>query len=357
MDTSKGEVMVALPLEYSSILARNNERTRRLCIGGLDRVRERLLVCVTSCNSYFGSHLVKKLLARGYLVRSTIQYPEDFEDVKAFLKGEDLTLLESIVVAKMENLDSLCQAFRGCDVVFHTSSFIDPHGVSGYKEGMVFAETEGAKNVIEACARSARVKRCVFTSSLLACVWNSNNYDRVIDESCWSDEDFCREKKLWLALGKTRAEKAAWVKAMELKVKLVTACPGLLMAPSFPYPHIETSLPYLKGGKEMLQRGTLATENMDRLADIHIRIYEAMDYGACGRYTCFERVIKRLSEAIRLEDGLKMPGFLSDFRNNNNNNANLEEFGVDNEISSKLSNAKVAKLLLKRLTCKQQDDR
>lgn len=54
-------------------------------------------------------------------------------------------------------------------------------------------------------------------------------------------------KQLWLALGKTSAEKVAWRKAQELKVKLVTVCPGLLMAPSFPNPHTETSVPYLKG--------------------------------------------------------------------------------------------------------------
>lgn len=54
-------------------------------------------------------------------------------------------------------------------------------------------------------------------------------------------------EQLWLALGKTNAEKAAWRKSMELKVKLVAICPGLLMAPSFPYAHKDTSIPYLKG--------------------------------------------------------------------------------------------------------------
>lgn len=187
--------MLSLPSEPSLILVQNIDEKRVLCIGGVNQVRDELLACVTSGNSRFGSHLVKKLLARGYLVRATIQYQEEFEDVKALIKEDEMNLLESIVVAKMENLDSLSEAFRGCDVVFHTSSFIDPHGISGYKEGMTFIETEGAKNVIEACARSARVKRCVFTSSMLACIWNRNNFDKMIDESSWSDEDFCREKK------------------------------------------------------------------------------------------------------------------------------------------------------------------
>jgi hypothetical protein len=43
------------------------------------------------------------------------------------------------------------------------------------------------------------------------------------------------------------AEKAAWSKSKEMEVELVTVCPGLLMAPSFPNAHRETSIPYLKG--------------------------------------------------------------------------------------------------------------
>ncbi|CAN4082794.1 unnamed protein product [Withania somnifera] len=208
--------------------------------------RDRKIVCVTSGNSYFGSHLIKKLLACGYLVRVIIQNQANLEDMKELMR-EEMEQLESVVVARMGDIDSLCNAFRGCHVVFHTSSFIDPRGISGYTERMAFLEAEAAKNVIEACGRAAYVKRCIFTSSLLACIWKGNDLPNLIDESSWSDEAFCRENKLWLALAKTRAEKAAWRKAREMKVKLVTLCPGLLMAPSFPNAHLETSPPYLKG--------------------------------------------------------------------------------------------------------------
>ena len=30
----------------------------------------------------------------------------------------------------MGGIDSLCDAFRGCHAIFHTSSFVDRHGVS-----------------------------------------------------------------------------------------------------------------------------------------------------------------------------------------------------------------------------------
>ena len=64
------------------------------------------------------------------------------------------------------------------------------------QEQMAFLETEGARNVIEACGRAAYIRRCIFTSSLLASIWTSSNLDRVIDESCWSSEEFCRENKV-----------------------------------------------------------------------------------------------------------------------------------------------------------------
>nr|GLL18805.1 cinnamoyl-CoA reductase-like SNL6 [Ipomoea trifida] len=252
--------------------------------------------------------------------------------------------LESVVVARMTDLDSLCEAFRGCHAVFHTSSFIDPHGISGYTERMAFLETEAAGNVIEACSKAAYARRCIFTSSLLASIWKGNNHEHDLDESSWTDEDFCRENKLWFALAKTRAEKVAWRKAMETKVKLVTVCPALVMAPSFPHADTESSLPYLKGGQIMLRQGVLATEDVDKAAEAHVYVYEEMDYGACGRYLCFGRTITTPEEAVLLENRLKMQqGLLSGYESD--------------EIPARLCKSKLTRLLFRtarRLSCKQR---
>ncbi|XP_038990913.1 cinnamoyl-CoA reductase-like SNL6 [Hibiscus syriacus] len=299
---------------------------------------EKKLICVTSGNSYLGSSIVKELLSHGYLVRVTVQHQVELGELKDLIGEEEFNLLESVVLTKMGDLQSLCDAFRGCHAVFHTSSFIDPHGISGYSEQMVFVETEVARTVVEACARAAYVKRCVFTSSLIASIWRNGNMDGVIEESCWSSEEFCRENKLWFALGKTKAEKVAWMKAKELKVNLVTVCPGLLMAPTFP-----NALPYLKGGQTMLQQGCLAIAEVKKVAKAHVKVYEGMDYGACGRYFCFDGVVRRLEEAIELENGLKIAGLL------------LGDVVLsDEEIPIKISNSKLAALLDKasqRVSC------
>ncbi|KAF3644631.1 putative proline-rich receptor-like protein kinase PERK8-like [Capsicum annuum] len=309
--------------------------------------RDRKIVCVTSGNSYFGSQLIMKLLACGYLVRVIIENQANLEDMEELIR-EEMKQLESIVVARMDDLDGLCNAFRGCHVVFHTSSFIDPRGISGYTERMAFLEAEAAKNVIEACGRAAFVKRCLFTSSLLACIWKGNDLPNLIDETSWSDEAFCRENKLWLALAKTSAEQAAWRKAREMRVKLVTLCPGLLMAPSFPNAHLETSLPYLKGGDLMLRQGILATEDVSKVAEAHVYVYEDMDYGACGRYICFGKIVGTLEEAIQLENGLNMHGQLS-------GDQTPLPVAADNDPT--ITKSKLSRLLFRasqRLSCKQQ---
>lgn len=63
---------------------------------------------------------------------------------------------------------------------------------------MAFLETEGAKNVIEACGRAAYAKRCIFTSSLLASIWAGDTENKIIDEFTWSNEEFCRENKVYI---------------------------------------------------------------------------------------------------------------------------------------------------------------
>ncbi|OIT05786.1 hypothetical protein A4A49_21547 [Nicotiana attenuata] len=130
------EVAMSLPIE---LLKQRNDHG--MCFSSdlscSLNARDRKIVCVTSGNSYFGSHLIKKLLACGYLVRVTIQNQANLEDMKELMR-EEMEQLESVVVARMGDLESLCSAFRGCHAIFHTSSFIDPHGISGYTVGHIF---------------------------------------------------------------------------------------------------------------------------------------------------------------------------------------------------------------------------
>lgn len=53
--------------------------------------------------------------------------------------------------------------------------------------------------------------------------------------------------QLWYALGKLRAEKAAWRIAEQEDFKLVTICPGLITGPEFSHRNPTPTFAYLKG--------------------------------------------------------------------------------------------------------------
>lgn len=64
---------------------------------------------------------------------------------------------------------------------------------------MADIEVRVTENVMEACASVPSVKRCVFTSSVLACLWQDNQqseFSTVINHGSWSSESLCMDKKV-----------------------------------------------------------------------------------------------------------------------------------------------------------------
>ncbi|CAI0418604.1 unnamed protein product [Linum tenue] len=129
-------------------------------------------VCVTGAGGFIASWIVKLLLARGYTVRGTVRNPEDPKnDHLRELEGakERLTLWE----ADLLDFHSLRAAIAGCHGVFHAACPItdDP----------------------------AKVRRVVFTSSVGAVYMDPNrSHDVVMDESYWSDLEYCKDTKVLL---------------------------------------------------------------------------------------------------------------------------------------------------------------
>lgn len=61
---------------------------------------------------------------------------------------------------------------------------------------MMEPSVNGTKNVIAAAAE-AKVGRMVFTSSIGAVTMDPNRSpDTIVDESCWSDLEFCKNTKV-----------------------------------------------------------------------------------------------------------------------------------------------------------------
>uniref|UniRef100_A0A3N7E7D8 NAD-dependent epimerase/dehydratase domain-containing protein n=1 Tax=Populus trichocarpa TaxID=3694 RepID=A0A3N7E7D8_POPTR len=182
-------------------------------------------VCVTGAGGFIASWIVKLLLEKGYSVKGTVRNPADPKNSHLReLEGaqERLTLCK----ADLLDYESLKEAIQGCDGVFHTASPLtdDP-------EQMVEPAVNGTKNVIMA-ASEAKVRRVVFTSSIGTVYMDPNRSpDAVVDESCWSDLEFCKNTKNWYCYGKTVAEQDAWDVAKKNGVDLVVVNPVLVLGP------------------------------------------------------------------------------------------------------------------------------
>ncbi|KAG5537432.1 hypothetical protein RHGRI_024754 [Rhododendron griersonianum] len=191
--------------------------------------------------------------------------------------------------ADLLHLQSLRDAINGCDGVFHTAS-----PVTDDPEEMVEPAVNGTKNVIAAAAE-AKVRRVVFTSSIGAVTMDPNRSpDTVVDESCWSDLEFCKNTKNWYCYGKAVAEQAAWEEAKDKGVDLVIVNPvlvmGLLLQPTL-NASIVHILKYLNGSAKTYANSVQAYVDVKDVALAHILVYETP--AASGRYLCAESVLHR----------------------------------------------------------------
>ncbi|CAD6238813.1 unnamed protein product [Miscanthus lutarioriparius] len=91
------------------------------------------------------------------------------------------------------------------------------------------AAIEGTKNAINAAADMG-VQRVVYTSSDGAVHMNPNRSpDQVVDESCWSDIEFCLKTKNYYCVAKTVAEKTAMEEASKRGIHLVVVVPAFTL--------------------------------------------------------------------------------------------------------------------------------
>ncbi|KAL6136301.1 hypothetical protein ACLB2K_061597 [Fragaria x ananassa] len=305
------------------------------------------LVCVTSGVSFLGLAVVNLLLLRGYSVRIIVYNSVDVEKLREMTTAN---VNVTVVMAKLAEVESLSQAFQGCRGVFHTSGYTDPAGLSGYTKSMAEIEVKASENVMRACV-TATVRKCVLTSSLLACVWHEQNdlsTIPVINHDSWSNESLCIHKKLWYALGKLRAEKASWTLAKETGLKLTTICPGLITGPEFCSRNPTATIAYLKGAQEMYRSGVLATVDVMRLAEAHVSVYEEINKSAFGRYICFDQVIETEKQAE------KLAGETSTSRNKICGNE--EGFSIVHHLRYELSSKKLTNLLSRTMrSCYNQN--
>eukprot|EP00249_Psilotum_nudum_P004871 c18353_g1_i5 orf=542-1309(-) len=189
----------------------------------------------------------------------------------------------------MMDYNSLLAAIQGCDGVFHLASPVTDDPVE-----MVEPAVKGTLNVLDASVEQ-KVKRVIFTSSIGTVYMDpKRDPDKVVDESCWSSLEFCKETKNWYCYGKTVAERAAWDHAKQKNLDLVVLIPSVVLGPLL-QPTLNAStihiLKYLTGSAKTYANLVQAYVDVRDVAEACILLYETP--AASGRYLCAESVLHR----------------------------------------------------------------
>lgn len=246
------------------------------------------VVCVTGANGFIASWLVKSLLERGYTVRGTVRNPEKSKHLLN-LPGanERLELIEADLLAP-EAFDS---AVHGCHGVFHTASPFH-FNITDPDSQLIEPAVKGTLNVLESCAK-AGTKKIVLTSSVAAVAYSPKRAGAsVVDETFFSDPEFCQKEQRWYVLSKTLAESAAWEFVKEHNLNMVAINPTMVIGPllqSSMNTSNELLLGFLNGTAKSFPNQAVGWVSVKDVAMAHILAYEKPE--AEGRYIINERLI------------------------------------------------------------------
>ncbi|RWR90270.1 cinnamoyl-CoA reductase 2 [Cinnamomum micranthum f. kanehirae] len=242
-------------------------------------------VCVTGANGFIGSWLVRALLDKGYAVRGTFQQGTDTSHLLS-LPGASTRL--SLFEADLLDPHAIQAAVTGSSGVFHVAS---PCTLAGSRDPhleLVLPAVQGTLNVLEA-SRMVKARRVVLTSSISALVPNPGwpHHAAPVDESSWTDLDYCKSRQKWYPVSKTMAEKAAWDYSKRHGIDIVTVHPSTCLGPLLQQGLNASSAllrNLLQGSKDTQEYHWLGCVHVRDVANAHVLLFETPC--ASGRYLC-----------------------------------------------------------------------
>ncbi|XP_057485061.1 tetraketide alpha-pyrone reductase 2-like isoform X2 [Actinidia eriantha] len=160
---------------------------------------------------------------------------------------------------------------------------------------------KGTLNVLGSCTKASSVRRVVLTSSCSSIRYRDDvQHVSPLNESHWSDLEYCKRYNLWYAYAKTIAEKEAWKIAEESKIDLVVVNPsfvvGPLLAPQ-PTSTLQLILAIVKGLRGEYPNTTIGFVHIDNVVAAHIMAME--ESKASGRLIC-SSTVAHWSEIIEM---------------------------------------------------------
>ncbi|KAJ4377878.1 hypothetical protein N0V83_000708 [Neocucurbitaria cava] len=172
-------------------------------------------VFVTGVNGLIGSHVVDQLLKRRYNVRGAVRDVEKNKWLAEFFDEKyEAVKFDLVEVPDMTVEGCYDDVLEGIDGFIHVAS---PLGGFSEPDSAISIGISGALNALKASAKTASVKRFVYTSSSLAATLPKPNVKFSIDTNSYNEEAVEIVKKeptkkglfIYAAM-KTETEKAMW---------------------------------------------------------------------------------------------------------------------------------------------------
>lgn len=230
-------------------------------------------VLVTGGTGFLAGWTIRKLLERGYAVRTTVRSERKEAAVTSMLQheGVDTSRLE-FAIADLTSPNGWDETMEGIDFVLHVAS---PLGGSNHEDPTLIPTAKaGVENVLGAAIR-AGVGKVVMTSSEAANYPDKKDTRSDINEDFWTDLD-----NRWITnyqRSKVIAEHTAWkMVAGQSKTKLATILPGAILGPYMDGRRSSTDQIF-----ETLLKGTPSPNvvypvgDVRDLADLHILAMES----------------------------------------------------------------------------------
>ncbi|XP_074292970.1 phenylacetaldehyde reductase-like isoform X1 [Silene latifolia] len=258
------------------------------------------VVCVTGASGYIASWLVKFLLLRGYTVHAALRSPNEARKTKHLRELEGAKERLKLFKADLLEEGSFDAPIFGCHAVFHTASpvifnFHDP------QTDVLDPAIKGTLNVLTSCSKTPSVTRVILTSSIAAVVQSDRPRAPhvVVDETWFSDPDFCKNKAKWYELSKTLAEEAAWKFAKENNIELVSIIPGRVLGPML-QPTLNESVATISNFINEPKTYANATFSWVDVKDVAIAHILALEVpSAQGRY-CLVDTVAHMSQIVEM---------------------------------------------------------
>lgn len=161
-------------------------------------------VLVTGANGFIASHIVFYLLSSNYKVIGTVREKNSNKNKHLFDLLPSHNHLLTLQEADLNDENVWDKIIEGCDYVIHSASpfpLINPKNPEEIIEPVV----KGVRSIMNACIKH-KIKKIVYTSSLLTVFGGLNKRSKIYNENDWCDvkkvsaydqSKFFGEKEAW----------------------------------------------------------------------------------------------------------------------------------------------------------------